>query len=202
MKIKKLKNIGVDRISFALDAVTEQIFSKVKGENIGGPFSWKKHREALHDAVRVLGEGSVSTHLIVGLGETEKELCQTIQWCVDSGIYPGLFAFTPISGTTLENNPQPTLTNYRRIQLAQYLITNRKTRIENMEFDTNETLKNFGIHQKNLLEIIDNGKPFLTSGCPGCNRPYYNESPSGPTYNFPRQLQPKEIEKVKKSLNF
>jgi len=113
-----------------------------------------------------------------------------------------LFAFTPIPGTALENNPQPTLNHYRRIQLAHYILANRKTRLEKMEFDLEGKLENFGIHKEMLLEIIDNGKPFLTSGCPGCNRPYYNESPGGPLYNYPRQMQPKEIEEVKQVFNF
>ena len=29
---------------------------------------------------------------------------------------------------------------------------------------------------------------FETSGCPGCNRPYYNERPGGMLYNYPRPL--------------
>ena len=115
-KMKVLATAGVNRISIALDAATQQIFDKIKGENIGGPYRWERQREALNEAVKVFGEGSVSTHLIVGLGETEKEICQTIQWCIDSGTYPALFAFTPISGTTLEKNPPPTLTQYRRVK--------------------------------------------------------------------------------------
>ena len=201
-KMKSLVEANVNRISIALDAATEEIFEKVKGHHVGGPYNWEKQREALKDAVKVFGEGSVSTHLIVGLGETEKDICEAIQWCVDSGIYPGLFAFTPIPGTALENNPQPTLNHYRRIQLAHYILANRKTRLEKMEFDLEGKLENFGIHKEMLLEIIDNGKPFLTSGCPGCNRPYYNESPGGPLYNYPRQMQPKEIEEVKQVFNF
>ncbi|GAI22018.1 unnamed protein product, partial [marine sediment metagenome] len=131
--MKKWVDAGVNRISIALDAATQQIFDNVKGQNIGGPYLWERQRKALKEAVNVFGEGAVSTHLIVGLGETERELCQTIQWCVDSGIYPGLFAFTPISGTALENNPQPTLNHYRRIQVAHYLLTSRKTCLENMQ---------------------------------------------------------------------
>ncbi|MCW3977503.1 MAG: radical SAM protein, partial [Candidatus Bathyarchaeota archaeon] len=36
-----------------------------------------------------------------------------------------------------------------------------------------------------------------TSGCPGCNRPYYNERPGGPLYNYPRQPLPDEIRAIK-----
>jgi len=201
-KMRGLADAGVNRISIALDAATEKIFDRVKGQNIGGPYRWERQREALNEAVKVFGEGSVSTHLIVGLGETEKEICQTIQWCVDSGIYPGLFAFTPIPGTALENNPQPSLNHYRRAQVVHCLLTHRKTRFENMAFDSNNCITNFGISKERLLEVIDTGEPFLTSGCPGCNRPYYNEGPSGPLYNYPRQLLPEEIEKAKRILGF
>jgi len=201
-KMRGLADAGVNRISIALDAATEKIFDRVKGRNIGGPYRWERQRKALNEAVKVFGEGSVSTHLIVGLGETEKEICQTIQWCVDSGIYPGLFAFTPIPGTALENNPQPSLSSYRRVQLAHCLLTHRKTLFENMAFDSNSCITNFGISKERLLEVIDTGEPFLTSGCPGCNRPYYNERPGGPLYNYPRQLLPEEIKEAKKLFGF
>jgi biotin synthase-related radical SAM superfamily protein len=201
-QMKRLAEAGVNRISIALDAATEEIFERVKGRKMGGPYRWERQRKALREAVRVLGEGSVSTHLIVGLGETEKEACKTIQWCVDSAVYPGLFAFTPIPGTALENNPQPSLNSYRRVQVAHHLLTHRKTRIENMSFDNKSCLTDYGVPKEQLLEVIGTGEPFLTSGCPGCNRPYYNERPGGPLYNYPRQLLSEEIEEAKKVLGF
>ena len=201
-KMKSLAVVGVNRISIALDAVTQQIFDKVKGENVGGPYRWDKQREALKEAVKVFGEESVSTHLIVGLGETEQEVCQTIQWCVDLGIYPALFAFTPISGTALENTPPPTLNHYRKVQVAHYILTHRKSHLENMKFDGNGCLTGFGISRKQLLQVLESGEPFLTSGCPGCNRPYYNERPGGPLYNYPRQMLPEDVREAKKLFGF
>jgi biotin synthase-related radical SAM superfamily protein len=201
-KMRARADAGVNRISIALDAATETVFDRVKGRDIGGPYLWEKQHEALREAVNVFGKGSVSTHLIVGLGETEEEFCQTIQWCVDSGVYPGLFAFTPIAGTTLEDKSPPSLDSYRRIQVAHYILAHRKVRLENMEFDKDGKLTSFGISKEMLLEVTETGEPFLTSGCPGCNRPYYNERPGGPLYNYPRQLQPQEIEKIKKILDF
>jgi biotin synthase-related radical SAM superfamily protein len=201
-KMKTLADAGVNRISIALDASTETIFDRVKGRNIGGPYLWEKHHEALEEAVNIFGEGSVSTHLIVGLGETEEEICQTIEWCVDAGVYPGLFAFTPIAGTAFEDKSPPVLDSYRRIQVAHYILTHGKARLETMKFNNDGKLTSFGIPKEMLLEFIETGEPFLTSGCPGCNRPYYNERPGGPLYNFPRQLQSEEIEETKKILGF
>ena len=37
------------------------------------------------------------------------------------------------------------------------------------------------------------GKTFETSGCQDCNRPFYNESVSGPRYNHPRELTEEEL---------
>ena len=199
-EMKKLAEAGVERICIPLDAATKELFDRVKGRLAEGPYVWEKQRRALRDAVNIFGKDFVSTHLIVGLGETEEEIVRAIQWCVDLGVYPGLFAFTPISGTTLENCPQPSISRYRRIQIAQHLITNRRTRYEEMLFNEEGILKDFGIPKEQLWHVIRTGKPFLTSGCPSCNRPYYNERPSGPIYNYPRQPLPEEIVEIEKQI--
>jgi biotin synthase-related radical SAM superfamily protein len=200
-RLKALAKAGVNRISIALDAATEQIFDRIKGQVAGGPYRWQRQHEALNEAVRVFGEYSISTHLIVGLGETEKELCQTIQWCVDSGVYPALFAFTPIAGTALEDHHPPSLRCYRRAQVAHYLLIHTKTRVENMDFDNGGCITNFGVSKESLTEVTESGEPFVTSGCPGCNRPYYNERPGGALYNCPVQPRPEEIDEAKRLLD-
>ncbi|RLI44233.1 radical SAM protein [Candidatus Bathyarchaeota archaeon] len=199
-QMKVLAEAGVDRVSIALDAATEELFNAVKGTSANGPYTWKKQLKALREAVQTFGRGSVTTHLIAGLGENEKELIQIIQWCVDNGIYPSLFAFTPIPGTALENHPQPSLSYYRRIQIAHFLIIQGKTRYENMRFNKENRLIDFGVPEEHVRNVIRTGRPFLTSGCPGCNRPYYNERPGGPLYNYPRQPLPEEIVEIEKQI--
>jgi biotin synthase len=199
-QFKELATAGADRISIALDAATEQIFNKVKGTETHSPYQWKQQHQALKEAVEVFGKNQVYTHLIVGLGETEKQITETIQQCTDSGIYPSLFAFTPIQGTALANMPQPSIETYRRVQLARHLIIHGKTRFENMKFNDKEQITDFGTPQTTLHQIIQEGTAFCTSGCPECNRPYYNERPSGPMYNYPRQPTTDEINEIKKQL--
>jgi biotin synthase len=199
-KMEKLAKAGVDRLSIALDAATEEVFDRVKGKLAGGVYLWERQREALKDAVQTFGENHVTTHLIVGLGETEREMVQTVQWCVDSGVYPSLFAFTPIPGTLLEDLSQPSLSHYRRIQVARYLIISGKTRYEKMVFDENDHLADFGVSSEELKQVIVTGEPFVTSGCPGCNRPYYNEKPGGPLYNYPRPPLPEEVVDIERNL--
>ena len=68
---------GVDRLGIALDAATEALFKKVKGKDAGGSYSWENQFNMLSEALEVFGKGNVSTHVIVGLGETEKEAVQS-----------------------------------------------------------------------------------------------------------------------------
>ena len=195
-----LTEAGVDRIGIALDAATERLFDKVKGTSAGGPYRWRDVNTLLRVAVGVFGEGNVSTHLIVGLGETEKEIVQAVQECVDTGVFPALFAFTPVKGTALATKPQPEIGVYRRVQLARYIIELGLARAEDMLFDDEGKVFDFGVPKHVLLSAVEAGLPFLTSGCPGCNRPFYNEKPSGPLYNYPRSIRPAELKEIKRDL--
>jgi len=199
-EMREILDAGVDRIGIPLDAATEELFNKVKGPMAGGPYLWKEQRETLKEAVQVFGRGRVSTHLIVGLGETEEEMVETIQWCVNLGIYPGLFAFTPVFGTALENQPQPSINPYRRLQLAHYLVTKGFVQFESMSFDRSGRLLDFGVSTQQLRKVISDGSPFVTSGCPNCNRPYYNERPGGPLYNYPRKPLLEEIVEIEEQI--
>jgi biotin synthase len=199
--IRRLAEAGVNRIGIALDAATEKLFDEVKGSASGGPYNWEDQFMKLREAVEVFGKGNVSTHLIVGLGETEKEAVRIIQECVDMSVLPALFAFTPIRGTALEKKPQPRVESYRRIQLARYLIVNGTARYESMRFDVDGRATDFSVERETLKRIVETGKPFLTSGCPDCNRPFYNEKPSGPIYNYPRNIRPEEIVAIKQQLS-
>ena len=198
--MQRLAEAGAERIGIPLDAAAKELFDKVKGRSVGGPYVWEEQFKLLGEALDIFGEGKISTHLIVGLGETEREMVEMIQRCVDMGVLPALFAFTPILGTALENNPQPPVPQYRRIQLARHLISHRITRYEDMHFDEKDCISDFGVDKEDLLRIIQMGEPFLTSGCLNCNRPYYNEKPSGPIYNYPRPLTEKEIAQILQEL--
>ncbi|MDI6819453.1 MAG: radical SAM protein [Candidatus Hodarchaeaceae archaeon] len=196
--IEKLASSGAERISIALDAATPEIFDRIKGSAAGGPYRWHEHLRALDDAKRVFGD-RVSTHLIVGLGETEQEMIEAIQFLHDRGITIGLFAFKPIPNTPLAGRAQPDVLSYRRIQLAQYLIKQDLTDVKHMRFN-NGLVVDFGVNPATLQEVVDSRVPFMTSGCPNCNRPFYNESPLGPMYNYPRRPTPSEMATIRVQL--
>jgi biotin synthase-related radical SAM superfamily protein len=199
--IVRLAEAGVDRLGIALDAATEELFNRVKGKDAGGVYTWQNQFRQLCEALDVFGEGNVSTHVIVGLGESEKQVVEVIQRCVDMGVLPALFAFTPVKGTALEGKLPPNLVSYRRIQVARYLIVNGKSRFADMQFTLEGKIRGYGLTNEALNAEVDSGAPFQTSGCPNCNRPYYNEKPSGPIYNYPKKPNKKEMEEIKKQLS-
>ena len=88
---KRSDKEGVIRID-----LIEQIFDRVKGRFVNGPYVWKEQLELLNEAVQIFGMGKVSTHIIVGLGETEREMAQILQKCVDMGVLPALFLLKTI----------------------------------------------------------------------------------------------------------
>jgi biotin synthase len=189
----RMKEAGVEKIGIPLDAATVEIFDKVKGEGIRGPYRWENHLEALREAKKIFGTGNVMSNLIIGLGETEKDAVMLIQDLMGMEIKAVLFAFTPLPFTKLSHRRQPPLESYRRIQVARHIITEGLGRYEDMDFDGEGKLTSFG--DIDIRKVIGDGKPFETTGCPGCNRPFYNERPSGPFYNYPRSLTPKELQR-------
>ncbi|MFH1447445.1 MAG: lipoate protein ligase C-terminal domain-containing protein [Candidatus Micrarchaeota archaeon] len=166
--VRKLFSAGADRVCIPLDSCTPEI-----SENVGrGDFEAKV--EVLKWASQEF-PGKIATHLIIGLGESEKQSIELMKELYASGVYVGLFAFTPVKGSSLESHARPSLGSYRRIQIARYLISKGTT-----DFTYNS--------RKELIDFPDvGGEAFLTSGCPGCNRPYFDGSPSK-LYNYPRPL--------------
>jgi biotin synthase len=195
-KMEALKQLGVERIGLPIDGATQQIFDSIKGSAVKGPYHWQAHIESLKDALDVFGANKVSTHIIIGLGETEQDAVNIIQKLYDIGVNPSLFAFTPIKGTKLGDHKRPRIDQYRRVQLARYVILQGASSAQSMRFNSEGKIVDFGVSQENIDRFTSLGDPFMTAGCPNCNRPFYTESPMGPIYNYPRRLSNSEIRKA------
>jgi biotin synthase len=201
--LEEMKGAGADRIGIAIDAATADLFDRLRGKKVGGPHRWDHYWEVVEMAVEVFGKLNVGIHLIVGLGETEKEMVEVIQKGQDRGAHTHLFSFFPEKGSPLENHSPPPLESYRRIQLARWIINQELGSIDQMGFDEKGNLSDFGMEIGPLIQL---GEPFMTSGCPGrngevaCNRPYGNERPSGPIRNFPFKPTQEDIEEIRKQM--
>jgi biotin synthase len=195
-KLRKLKLVGVQRVGIALDGTTPEIFNKIKGKEVKGPYHWDQHFQTLVEALEIFSEGLVSTHLIIGLGETEKEVITRMEELHNLKILISLFAFTPIKGTKFENIDKPSLQTFRKLQLGRFLIVNKEKGLRDFTFNKAGDIVRININRKELKDIINNTEIFLASGCPGCNRPYYTSKPSGPIYNYPRKVKKSENEDI------
>jgi biotin synthase len=193
------------------------IARRIRGvSDVGGPHRWGRYWESLEAAVRAFGRHRVGVHLIVGLGETERDMVETIQRAHDIGVLTHLFSFYPEKGSALEGRTQPEIGQYRRVQLARFLIDARLADARQMSFDESGKIAGFGLDGTSLDEVITSGLPFRTSGCPGktvasvlaskvevgaCNRPYANSPPGAGIRNFPFGPNEEDIAQIKAELS-
>ncbi|MHA2380255.1 MAG: radical SAM protein [Candidatus Thorarchaeota archaeon] len=191
-QMMRIRNAGASSLGVAFDACTPDLFDTVKGEKRGSPYRWELHLKALADALEVFGQGNVTTHLVIGLGETEKQAADFILAMYKMGISVGLFALTSVRGTALEKQEPPELSTYRRMQALRYLVSHGYVS-ENQVVSGSEGALQVEMDSSLLRIILSSGEAFRTSGCKGCNRPFYNERPSGPMYNYPRPLTQEEV---------
>jgi len=188
----RMKNAGADKLGVAVDAATPELFDKYRGKPRKAPHRWDRYWEFFQEGIRVFGRGNVGSHLIVGLGETEREMVSAIQRTKDFGGETHLFSFYPEEGSDMEDVAPPPIDQYRRVQIARYLIDKEMSEFSSMAFDENGKIVDFGISPAELDDVIDSGYPFMTSGCTGrdgktvaCNRPYGNSRPGRGLRNYP-----------------
>lgn len=198
---EELKNLGVNELVVPLDACTPELFDKIKGKTAGGPYSWERHIEGIKIAARVFEKAG--THLIIGLGESSEDAIKIISDFCKNNVNIALFSYIYIPGTqSVETGKSDyeTIRHYRTVQLARYLIVEKLASYSDMKFKEG-TLIDYGVTKEVIRSVIEDGKAFQTSGCPGCNRPMANETFSK-IFNFPEIPGSLEKDNIKKDLGF
>ena len=205
--VQNLKNLGADIFTVALDAATPEIFDRTRGKGVASPHSWHKYWEVLEDARDIFGPQKFGAHIIVGMGESEHDVLSLVQRLVDMGGHSHMFCFFPEKGSLMDHLPATPRDQWRRVQLARYLIDYRGVRVEHMRFDDEGRVTDFGIAKDELDDIIDQGTAFRTSGCPGkeaddvsaCDRPY-GDSPPSNVASYPFAPQAVDIRKIRQQI--
>ncbi|KLO22663.1 radical SAM protein [Marinitoga sp. 1197] len=171
-EVESIFNYNIDNLGISLDVANKELFPKIRGGSFDSLFniliqSAKKY------------PGKITTHVIVGLGETDKDLIDLMFEMKKYNILVSLFAFTPIQGTKLENKQPPSIERYRKIQIAREIIEKNNVKKEDFMFENNSLIK--------FPEIkISEDEAIKTSGCSYCTRPFYNEKPNKILYNIPQ----------------
>ena len=204
--LEDFKLAGADKIGVAIDLATQQLFDEYRGSKVGGPHQWEVYWRCLSDAISVFGQGMAGAHLMVGMGETEEEMCRTMQQVRDLGGSTHLFSFYPEAGSTLDDEKPPPMDQYRRIQIARYLIDTDRARACDFTYGPDQRIVDFGLPSETLAGVIDGGEPFRTSGCTGddgqvaCNRPFANSRPGPDMRNYPFKPSPSDIRRIRRQL--
>ena len=202
-----LKRLGADIFTVALDAANPAIFDRTRGRGVASPHSWDKYWEILLAAAEIFGPEKFGAHLIVGMGETEYDTLRVVQRLRDLGGHSHMFAFFPERGSLMDHLPPVPRPQWRRVQLARYLIDYRGARVERMDFDAAGYLIDFGIPAADLSRVIAAGVAFRTSGCPGkvaedvsaCDRPY-GDSPPRDIASYPFQPNGGDLRRIRAQL--
>jgi biotin synthase len=181
--MEEMKKAGANMIDVAIDGASKEVFDNVRGKPVRSMHSWDRYIKAIDEAVDVFGRMNAGIHLIIGLGETEKEAVDLMLYAHSRGAKLSLFAFYPEEMTPMEKVKPVPVSVYRRMQLSRWLIENEVVSSDAFEFDEEERLKD--IHLPSDIKVEDLSPAFMTSGCPGCNRPYSNERPGGVMKNIP-----------------
>jgi len=205
--LERMKAMGADIFTVALDAVTPEIFERTRGKGVDSPHKFEHYWRAIEWAAEVFGPEKFGAHLICGMGETEREMLEVAQAIRDRGGHNHMFAFFPERGSLMEDWPPVDRGQWRRVQLARFIIDYAGGHIRRMRFDEAGRVVDFGMPEPELEAIIVSGKPFRTSGCPGkddtevsaCNRPYGDSTPTD-ILSFPFALARRDVAKVKRQL--
>jgi len=205
--VQRLRDLGADIFTVALDAATPAIFDRTRGKGVQSPHKWQKYWEIMLDARDVFGPQKFGAHIIVGMGETEYEVLSLVQQLVDLGGHSHLFCFFPEQGSLMDHLPATPRDQWRRVQLARYLIDYAGVRVEQMSFDGEGRVEGYGLPRAEVDDVVSQGIAFRTSGCPGkfrddvsaCDRPY-GDSPPSNIASYPFQPGKKDLQKIRRQL--
>ena len=205
--VVRLKDLGAEIFTVALDAATPAIFDRTRGKGVQSPHKWEKYWEILLAARDVFGPGKFGAHVIIGMGETEAEALALVQRLVDLGGHSHLFCFFPEQGSLMDHLPATPRDQWRRVQLARYLIDYAGARVEHMRFDGQGRVVDYGVPANELERVIAEGIAFRTSGCPGkfrddvsaCDRPY-GDSPPSNIASYPFQPNARDLKRIRRQL--
>lgn len=190
-RLRAFRDAGVDMIGIGLDAVTEALFRSVRSDVPKGGLSWDQYWEIVNHAREIFGPWKVNCHTLVGLGETDADLVELFGRLLDRQIFPYLFCFNPEPDSRMAEHPKSSITRWRRIQLVKFLMEERGLRPDAFLLDQEGGLGGIRAPQELLEGAAEDGRAFMTNGCPGekgeqgCTRPMGSWRPTESPRDYP-----------------
>ncbi len=186
-RLAVIQGSGVDIVGIGLDAATPELFDRVRGKASKSPHRWEHHYAIARAARARFGPHKVNFHVMVGLGESDRDLVNLFFGLKQEQIAAYLFSFNPEEGTEMADRPRAPLERWRRIQLVKHLIEERELPREAIEFDEEGLIARLDAPEG----VIEAGRAFMTNGCPDrhgemtCNRPFGSYRPGEEFRDYP-----------------
>ena len=190
-RLLAFKRAGVDMIGIGLDAVTEELFRSLRTEVPHGGLSWTDYWEIVEAARRIYGPWKVNCHTLVGLGETDRDLMDLFTRLLDRQVFSYLFCFNPEPDSRMGDHAKSSISRWRRLQLAKFLLEERGLRPSAFVYDDQGGLERISAPVGLVERVIDEGWAFMTNGCPGaggepgCTRPMGSWRPGEAPRDYP-----------------
>ena len=106
---QRLKDAGVTEVKYSVETMDREIFDRVCKGRKGHTLDFIL--ESLRDAVRIFGRNRVSSNIIIGLGETDENVRQGVEYLAQMGVIPILRPITisPLrkDDLTMATRPSP-----------------------------------------------------------------------------------------------
>ena len=104
---KKLKVAGVTEVKYSVETMDPEIFDRICKGSKGHDLAFIL--ESLREAVGIFGKNHVSTNIIIGLGETDESVRQSVEYLAEMGVIPVLrpISIPPLRIKELEGAVRP-----------------------------------------------------------------------------------------------
>jgi biotin synthase len=205
-RLHHIRHAGADIIGVGLDAASEEVFYQTRGRGARSPHDWDYHWEIVRAARHIYGPMKVNCHIVVGLGETDRDLVDLFYQLKSEQIAAYLFSFNPEPGTALQDAPRTPLSRWRRIQLTKYLIENHDLPREAIEFGGDGNVTHLNAPDTVVDVAVGTGMPFMTNGCPdkngvmACNRPYGSYRPGEAFRDYPFEPEASDLIQIREQI--
>lgn len=205
-RLRRIRHTGIDIIGIGLDAATEEAFHNTRGRGVGGPHEWEYHWEIARLARELFGPFRVNCHVIIGLGEDDRDLVGLFARLKAMEVAAYLFSFNPEPGTLMQDVPRQPIQRHRRIQLVKHLIEEGDLPPEAVRFDAEGFIDGLDAPPELIEEAIHSGLPFMTDGCPdrngelACNRPYGSYRPGQEFRDYPFRPLPDDLAVIRREM--
>lgn len=116
--INEVGDMGIDSVGIHVETFDPQVLARVAPAKAASGI--EAYFAAWERAVKVFGEGQVSTYVILGMGEDPEITIAGAQRAIDAGVYPFLVPLKPVAGSLMADWPSPSAAYvepiYRKVQ--------------------------------------------------------------------------------------